>query len=683
MEQHTFKISLLSLCVAGVIGMVPHAFAAEAEPSALPKPQPFPGQGKPMLLSQKDLMEFKALPSYSEPEWVNKLVKEGKLPPVKDRLPKEPMVFNSKGMPDGPGVYGGVFRMVSGGRPEGWNYNAGKNSGWGGTEYTVAECLTRTGPLTTIKKEEQTPLPNLAKSWEWSDDGKQLTMHLLEDAKWSDGKPFSSDDVMFLWNDNILDPHVTAWANKDTYGKGTTLEAVDKNTIRWTFKEPRPTQYLYSMAFFRMCPGPAHVLKQFHPKYNKDATYSSYANALPADKMPVVTMGAWVPVYHKADQMIVLRRNPYYWKVDEKGQQLPYMDELRFKLSTWTDREVQTVAGNADYANMENPTNYVESIKKAKQANSPARLDFSPRFLGWSLFMNQSEDVGATDDREKAIRLLNRQLKFRQAISHAIDRNALGQTLVRGPFSRPYAGGLYPEGVVNDSSVVYYGYNPKLAKDLLADVGLKDTDGNGIVNWIDGPMKGKDLEITMITPDGPGETSLSEGLVSMLREVGIKLIPRPMQGAQVDAALGASAYDFFIRRNDNEYIQPIQLAEALAPVHDQTPYWHKGTKEKPQNLLPFEKELVSLINQFQHEPELSKQLEILNKYNKVFTENVYHVGLVSVPGALILNKRLKNVPPGTPIMSFQWAEDSIMRERIWIDPKSAPVEELMPGKLPE
>jgi len=118
-------------------------------------------------------------------------------------------------------------------------------------------------------------------------------------------------------------------------------------------------------------------------------------------------------------------------------------------------------------------------------------------------------------------------------------------------------------------------------------------------------------------------------------------------------------------------------------VHDQTPYWHKGTKAKPQNLLPFEKDLVTLINQFQHEPDLTKQLEILNKYNKVFTENVYHVGLVSVPGALILNKRLKNVPPGTPIMSFQWAEDSIMRERIWIDPKSAPVEELMPGKLPE
>ena len=81
--------------------------------------------------------------------------------------------------------------------------------------------------------------------------------------------------------------------NADTYGKGTTLEAVDKNTIRWTFKEPRPTQYLYSMAFFRMCPGPAHVLKQFHPKYNKDATYNSYANAF---ALPTrYRLSPWVP----------------------------------------------------------------------------------------------------------------------------------------------------------------------------------------------------------------------------------------------------------------------------------------------------------------------------------------------------------------------------------------------------
>ena len=101
----------------------------------------------------------------------------------------------------------------------------------------ITECLTRPGPLTTIKKEEQTPLPNLAKSWEWSEDGKQLTMHLIEGARWSDGQPFTSDDVMFMWNDNIQDSHVATWSNASTFGEGTKLEALDPYTIRWTFSE--------------------------------------------------------------------------------------------------------------------------------------------------------------------------------------------------------------------------------------------------------------------------------------------------------------------------------------------------------------------------------------------------------------------------------------------------------------
>lgn len=72
-------------------------------------------------------------------------------------------------------------------------------------------------------------------------------------------------------------------------------------------------------------------------------------------------MGAWVPVAYRPDDIIVLRRNPYYWKVDEKGNQLPYLDEMHYKLSTWADRDVQAVAGSGDFSNLEQPENFVES----------------------------------------------------------------------------------------------------------------------------------------------------------------------------------------------------------------------------------------------------------------------------------------------------------------------------------
>ncbi len=183
--------------------------AAMVEPTTIPPAPTFAAQGKITFVGRNDIETFKALPAYHEPDWVTKnFVDTGKLPPVKDRLPKEPLVFKTGDMPDGIGQYGGTLRHVIGGRPQGWNWHAGQVQGWGGVSYAMWECLTRTGPLFHVKADELEPLPNLAKSWEWSKDGHELTMHLIEGAKWSDGAPFNADDVMFFWNDNVLDPNV-------------------------------------------------------------------------------------------------------------------------------------------------------------------------------------------------------------------------------------------------------------------------------------------------------------------------------------------------------------------------------------------------------------------------------------------------------------------------------------------
>ena len=95
--------------------------------------------------------------------------------------------------------------------------------------------------------------------------------------------------------------------------------------------------------------------------------------------MPV--MGAWVPVEYRPDDIIVMRRNPYYWKVDEKGHQLPYLDELQYRLSTWADRDVQAVAGTGDFSNLEQPENFVEALKRSADADGAgaARLRAAAR----------------------------------------------------------------------------------------------------------------------------------------------------------------------------------------------------------------------------------------------------------------------------------------------------------------
>ncbi len=218
----------------------------------------------------------------------------------------------------------------------------------------VQECLVRQGPRWQVKPSEQTgPLPNLAKSWEWNEDKTELTMHLVKGIKWSDGDAFDTEDVRFWWEDNVEDTNVASFMAAGTLGEGTKLEVVDAYTFRFIFTEPKNESALENLAYISGCPGPSHFLKPHHPKYNENATYSSYSAAMPADALPVPVLGAWAPVLHKPDELVILRRNPYYWKVDEKGQQLPYLNEIHFKLSTWDDRTTQAIAGTGDFSNME------------------------------------------------------------------------------------------------------------------------------------------------------------------------------------------------------------------------------------------------------------------------------------------------------------------------------------------
>ena len=133
--------------------------------------------------------------------------------------------------------------------------------------------------------------------------------------------------------------------------------------------------------------------------------------------LPAVTMGPWVPVGYKPDEIIIMRRNPYFIEVDDQGNQLPYLDEISFKLSTWEDRTIQTVAGTADYTNMEDPNLYLESLKKAAEPNFPNNLFWSVRSLSWRVDFNLSTVCGVETDADKAKRELFRKLDFRRAVT--------------------------------------------------------------------------------------------------------------------------------------------------------------------------------------------------------------------------------------------------------------------------
>ncbi|OCP35946.1 alpha-galactoside-binding protein [Ensifer sp. LC163] len=679
-------LRLRAALMLGVSGFALQAWASE--PTVVPEQPPFPAQGKITYVPRDSILEYKALPEYREPEWVTeKFVKTGKLPPVAERLPKEPLVFKTGNMADGIGVYGDTMRHVVGGRPEGWNYSAGQTQGWGGIDIEIFECLTRTAPLFQVEAKDMEPLPNLAKSWEWSPDGHKLTMHLIEGAKWSDGVPFSSEDVMFYWEDNVVDPNVSPLngATPETFGEGTTLRAIDANTVEWTFKEAFPRQHLYSMAYGTFCPGPAHILKTKHPKYNKDMTYDQYKNGFPPEYMNTPVMGAWVPVEYRSDDIIVLRRNPYYWKVDEAGNQLPYINEMHYKLSTWADRDVQAIAGSGDFSNLEQPENFVESLKRAASETAPARLAFGARLIGYNLHMNFSGNGwGDPDERAKAVRELNRNADFRKAVTMAIDRKKLGESLVKGPFTAIYPGGLSSGTSFYDrQSTVYYPFDLEGAKALLEKAGLKDTDGNGFVNYPADKLGGKDVEIVLlVTSDYNTDKNLAEGVVGQMEKLGLRIVLNSLDGKQRDATNYAGRFDWMVHRNGAELSSVVQNTPQLAATGPRTSWHHRVPESGALDLMPFEQELVDIVNKFIASNDNDERADLMKQYQKVSTSNVDTVGLTEYPGALVINKRFSNIPSGAPIFMFNWAEDTIIRERVFVAADKQGDYELFPEQLP-
>lgn len=683
--SHFRSISLFAglALAASVIAINAHA----AEATVAPVAPTFPSEGKIKYVARDSILEFKALPDYHEPDWVTeKFVKTGKLPPVKDRLPKEPLVYKTGNMPDGIGVYGDTLRHVIGGRPDGWNYGAGQSQGWGGIDIGLSECLTRTAPLFQVEAKDTEPLPNLAKGWDWSPDGHKLTMHLIEGAKWSDGVAFNADDVMFYWDDEVVDPNISPLngATPETFGVGTTLKKIDDYTVEWTFKEAFPRQYLFAMAYGTFCPGPSHILKPQHPKYSKN-TYDQFKNAFPPEYMNMPVMGAWVPVEYRADDIIVMRRNPYYWKVDEKGNQLPYLNEAHYKLSTWADRDVQAVAGSGDISNLEQPENFVASLKRAAQPDAPARLAFGPRLTGYNLEMNFSANGwGQPDARGQAVRELNRNLDFRKAVTMALDRKAIGESLVKGPFTAIYPGGLSSGTSFYDrQSTVYYPFDLTAAKAELAKAGLKDTDGDGIVNFPAGTADGKDVEIVLLVNNDYGtDKSLAEGVIAQMEKLGIRVIQNALTATKRDDANYSGRFDWMVRRNSTELSSVVQNTEQLAPVGPRTSFHHRAPESGELDLMPFEKQLVDVVNKFITTTDNDERTNLMKQYQKIYTENVNTVGLTEYPGALIINKRFSNIPQGTPIFMFNWAEDAIIRERVFVAADKQGKYELFPQQLP-
>jgi peptide/nickel transport system substrate-binding protein len=632
-------------------------------------------------LTLAQMQEYRALPSYSEAPALTEMVRAGKLPSVKDRLPREPLVLKGT-MIDGPGKYGGVWRAAWGSTVSGWNWAAGVSRGWFGINQNTGESLVATGPMWALKEPE--PVPNLARSWEWSSDGKALTMHLIEGASWSDGHPFTADDILFTYNDNILDPQVTSWKTASDWtfgGKVTDLEKVDDYTIRWHFGEPYPLRVFFLMDTFDFDVSPAHVYRQFHPKYNNKMDYEDFANVGFPDATPVVGMSPWVPILYKAEQVLVLVRNPYFWMVDEQGQQLPYLDELWFVYKgSDTGRTTAFLAGEVDMTNSANPKMFSMLLEKEQDPGSPFRLVWDEPHIAFRLILNQSMHVGIKDDRDRALREMNRNVKFRQAISHIIDREGIVRALFPGPQLMPWYG-AYPMGSLfwDENYIVKYPYDLEKAKSLLGELGFRDTNGDGILNWPAGTAAaGLELVIPLNLGDSPQQTQIGELLEPLFRDAGISLKLDILQGPIAEQRMNAGEWAMAISRTPGA-AAPDQYPEEVGPASAETPDWHMSGPGGRRDLQPFEREIQRLFARAAVAREAEERMDIFLEVSKLSTENVYTVPIYQYQAAYGHAKRFRNIPGDLPARLYQWNWTNLRAQQVW---SVAPIKSEYQGQIP-
>jgi peptide/nickel transport system substrate-binding protein len=588
------------------------------------------------VVVEKEVLVPAELPSeYSEAPQLAEMVEAGTLPPIDERLPENPLVvLPVKSI----GEYGGTWHR-----------------GWRGK--SDFHCFGRINYETMLRwprDPNDAIQPGLAEKWEWNADGTELTLYLRKGLKWSDGEPFTVNDITFWWDDIENDPKITAAIHAEwiVNGEPMKLEKIDDTTIKLKFAGPNGLAESVGLAFHgNQWPlnferfgffAPRHYLEQFHPKYNPSATYEEF-EAKADDyntERPVMTPWRITELEEGGDHMIATR-NPFYWKVDVEGQQLPYIDEVYFYLvqdnaainSLALEGKLEMQHRGIDLAQ------YPVYQENAEKYNYHALLWTVAQASGLTFFPNQSFG-------DPAYRELLQNFKFRQALSQAINRDEMNDIL--------WLGQATPRtiSVVDDSELfqpdienIYGEYDVELAKSLLDEAGLKVGAG-GKRTFADGSP----LQLVI-------ETSYTSGPLND----GIELVAEYWRAIGLDTKVEAMSRDvYWPRAIGNEVmIATWSTDRGLVPMIDpiyQFPFddrswmgpafgvWYKSGGKSGEAPSPALKELMDLYDQYRGTVDPQEQLKLAKEIVRKTTMSLNVIETAGMsPSPTIVSDNFMNV----------------------------------------
>ena len=524
--------------------------------------------------------------TYTQAPMLDAKVEGGELPPVAERLPEEPLVV-------APGVvsYAEYFTDYQIGKYGGTMKSVRNSATWDGWLW----CILNEFAIESVSGEGKDFYGNVFKDWEVSDDFTTYTFYLRKGMKWSDGEDLTTEDVAWKFEKDHGNEQLTSvWptmlrTGNKADGTPCTLEVLDDYSFKLTFDGAYPGFILLcaSNGVYDYFVAPAHYMKDFHIEtadeaeltakceangYSLDQWFSLYElydntawDCAAANQIGCPTLGPWMTVSMDGSTA-TFERNPYYWKVDAQGQQLPYVD---YMTSTYcVDKEaiaVKILGGEVDYTYEWIPLNEIGLFAQGAEAG---KYKIVTKTLlhrtGADLYMNFTYE----DENWRGV--VN-QYDFRAAIAYALDNAEICDSVYFG------------FGVPGDNYTITE-YNPEKAGELLDGIGMtKGSDG-----WRTYP-NGEPCEIELaysqwMTTYEPTAVLVAE----YLRAVGLNIKMKFVDNDLMDTLQYANDLQMSINFSHGPvYIQSTADYQAYKMAANYYYYWlnQGSTGEEPNELL--------------------------------------------------------------------------------------------------
>jgi peptide/nickel transport system substrate-binding protein len=501
--------------------------------------------------------------------------------------------------------------------------------------------------LVHINRATQLTEPALAKSWKVSADGLQYTLTLRDGLKFSDGHPVDMEDVLFTFR-VYLDEAVHA-TQRDLLivgGKPISVRKMDEHTVTFTLAKPYGVG---ERLFDGLAILPRHLLEAAYKegKLAQSGTLGTAANQWAG-------LGAFRFKEYVAGQRLVLERNPYYWKTDEHGTRLPYLDEIVFLFVPSADAQVlRFQSGETDIISRLGAENF--SIL-SRQARDYTMEDAGPGLEYNFLFFNLN-DFG-----EKAPAEMERKLawfraeKFRQAISFAIDREAIVRLVYQGR-GAPLWGPVTPGNQRwANAGITYPGRSLEKSRQLLAEAGFRlETGENGEQKLLD--ANGNAVEFSIITSSSNADRAKMAALIQDdLKQIGIRVQVVPLElRSLIDRVTQTKEYDACVLSIANFDADPnsdLNVWLSSGGMH----LWNPSQKRPATD---WEAEIDRLMEQQLTATNTTQRKRLYDRVQEILTERQAMIFLASPDVLVGARKSIGNFRPAVIEPYVLWNIDQL------------------------